>query len=160
MNTEKTYKKVRDSYVEQVYVVRPPHVNGYGRLFGGQLMQWIDETAGIAARRHAQCTITTASIDNLSFKMPAYQNDTIVLNARLTYVGTTSMEVRVDTYIEEICGERRLINTAYLVLVAIDEDGKACQVPGLSLDSDEERENWELGERRYHLRKQRNREGY
>ena len=158
MNTES--KKVRDSYVEQVYVVRPPHVNGYGRLFGGQLMQWIDETAGITSRRHAQSTITTASIDNLSFKMPAYQNDTIVLNARVTYVGTTSMEVRVDTYIEEINGDRTLINTAYLVMVAIDEDGKARKVPSLELETDEDRENWELGRRRYLLRKERNREGY
>ena len=158
MNTES--KKVRDSYVEQVYVVRPPHVNGYGRLFGGQLMQWIDETAGITSRRHAQSTITTASIDNLSFKMPAYQNDTIVLNARVTYVGTPSMEVRVDTYIEEINGDRTLINTAYLVMVAIDEDGKARKVPSLELETDEDRENWELGRRRYLLRKERNREGY
>ena len=153
-------KRVKDSLVEQVYVVRPPHVNGYGRLFGGQLMQWIDETAGITARRHAHSMITTAAIDNLSFKSPAFQNDTIVLTARLSYVGRTSMEVRVDTYIEAIDGERTLINTAFVVEVAIDRDGNPLPVPGLSLENDEEVSNWNSGYRRYQFRKQRNVEGF
>ena len=153
-------KKVGDSLVEQVYIVRPPHVNGYGRLFGGQLMQWIDETAGIAARRHAQCTITTAAIDNLSFKLPAFQNDMVVLIARISYVGKTSMEVRVDTYTENDDGVRKLINTAFLVEVAIDRDGKPQPVPGLLLESDEDVENWNNGYRRYQFRKQRNVEGF
>ena len=61
-------QKACETIIEQVYTVRPHHVNGYGRLFGGQLMQWIDETAGIAARRYAKSTVTTAAIDNLNFK--------------------------------------------------------------------------------------------
>ena len=140
--------------------MRPPHVNGYGRLFGGILMQWIDETAGIVARRHAECTITTAAIDNLSFKSPAYQNDTIVLKGEVTFVGKTSMEIRIDAFIEEIHGERRLINRAYVVMVAIDKDGKPIPVPSLELVSDEERTEWESAVKRYNLRRQRSAEGF
>ena len=64
---------------EQTYLLMHRHINGYGRLFGGQLMQWIDELAGIVSMRHAGGRITTASIDNLNFKAGAYLNDTIVL---------------------------------------------------------------------------------
>ena len=158
MENEK--KRVADSRVEQVHVVRPPHVNGYGRLFGGQLMQWIDETAGIVARRHAQSTVTTAAIDNLSFKSPAFQNDTVVLNACVSYVGKTSMEIRVDTFIEAIDGERSLINTAFVVMVAIEQDGTPRKVPELIRETEEETENWNGGLKRYQLRKQRSIEGF
>ena len=153
-------KRREESCVEQVYVVRPPHVNGYGRLFGGVLMQWIDETAGIVCRRHAESLVTTASIDNLVFKSPAYQNDTIVLRARLTYVGRTSMEVQVDTHVEDIHGMRRLINRAYVVMVAIDQDGKPVPVPGLIVETDQEKWEWESAKKRVQLRKLRREEGY
>ena len=92
---------------EQTYLLMHRHINGYGRLFGGQLMQWIDELAGIGSMRHAGGRITTASIDNLNFKAGAYLNDTIVLIGRITYVGRTSMEVRVDTYVEDLEGMSR-----------------------------------------------------
>jgi len=116
---------------EQTYLLMHRHINGYGRLFGGQLMQWIDELAGIVSMRHAGGRITTASIDNLNFKAGAYLNDTIVLIGRITYVGRTSMEVRVDTYVEDLEGMRRVINRAYVVMVAIDEEGHTVEVPGL-----------------------------
>ena len=153
-------KKVKDTIVEQVYTVRPPHVNGYGRLFGGQLMQWIDETAGIAAKRFAQNTVTTAAIDNLNFKSPAFQNDTVVLIARMTYVGHTSMEIRVDTYIEDLQGYRRSINRAYLVMVSIDENGKPTPVPGLEICTEAEQAEWEAGKKRSELRRRRRTEGF
>jgi len=153
-------KKASDTVVEQVYTVRPPHVNGYGRLFGGQLMQWIDETAGIVARRYAQSTVTTAAIDNLNFKSPAFQNDTIVLVARVTYVGRTSMEIRVDTFLEDLQGLRHSINRAYIIMVAIDEAGNPLEIPALELTSEMEKAEWEAGKKRYELRRQRRTEGF
>lgn len=153
-------KKVKDSMTEQVYIVRSTYINGYGRLFGGQLMQWIDELAGIVCIRHCGATVTTASIDNLNFKAPAYQNDMIVLVGKMTYAGRTSMEVRVDTYIEDEHGMRKSINRAYVVMVAIGKDGKAVEVPGLDIETEEERAEWQGGEKRYELRKQRRKEGY
>ena len=157
MNMEKS---VNESKAEQVFIVRAPHINGYGRLFGGQLMQWIDELAGIVCRRHSEMGVTTAAIDNLNFKDAAYQNDMIVLKGKLTYIGKTSMEVRVDTFIENSKGMRRCINRAYVVMVAIDHNGKPMEVPRLKLETETERIAWNGGKKRYQLRKSRRKEGY
>lgn len=153
-------KRVEDSRTEQSYLVMHRHINGYGRLFGGQLMMWIDELGGIVGKRHAECEITTACVDQLNFKTPIYLNDTAVLVGRVTHTGRTSMEVRVDTYAESLNGQRRLVNTAYLVEVAIDENGKGVEVPGLICETPEQKMEWEGGERRYKLRKQRKLEGF
>ncbi|MCI8730659.1 MAG: acyl-CoA thioesterase, partial [Lachnospiraceae bacterium] len=67
----------------------------------------------------------------------------------------TSMEVRVDTYIEDYQGKRQIINRAYLVMVAVDENGTPVEVPGLQIESEEEREEWLGAERRLQLRKQK-----
>ena len=135
-------------------------MNGAGRLFGGRLMEWIDEIAGLVGMRHAQTDITTASVDNLKFIHGAYQNDLIVLIARLTYVGNTSMEVRVDTYMEGYDGVRKPINRAYVTLVAMDENDHPTPVPRLILETEAERAEWEAGEKRRQMRKQREREGF
>lgn len=153
-------KHVSDSHTEQVQILMPEHINGYKRLFGGKLMEWIDIVAAVVARRHSNCEVTTASIDNLIFKAAAYVNSTIVLSGRITYVGKTSMEVRVDTYVEPLSGERALINRAYLVLVALDENQLPTPVPRLILDTDYEKLEWEAGQRRSELRKSRRIEKY
>ena len=144
-------KKVEESRIEQVYQVRPEHLNGAGRLFGGQLMAWIDELAGLVGIRHAQQDVITASVDNLKFIRGAYLKDLIVLIGRVTFVGRTSMEVRVDTYIESIDGMRKPINRAYLTLV---------EVPGLIIETEGQKAEWEAGIRRREMRKQRRTEGF
>lgn len=88
---ELTPKKVSESKTEQIQILMPQHINGYKRLFGGVLMEWIYVVAGVVARRHANSEVTTASVDNLQFKSPAYVNSTIILIGKITYVGTTSM---------------------------------------------------------------------
>ena len=153
-------KRVEDSRTENTYLIMPKHINGYGRLFGGILMQWIDEVAGIVAHRHAGSIVTTACVDNLNFKAGAYLGDTVVLIGRMTYVGKTSMEVRVDTYAEDADGTRRMINRAYEVLVAIDQNDKKLQVPGLLIETESDKAEWIGGEKRYALRKQRRIEGF
>lgn len=153
-------KKVQDSMVETVHLVRPNHLNGANRLFGGILMQWIDEVAGIVAKRHAMRNVITASIDNLRFIKGAYQDEMVVLVGRLTYVGKTSMEVRVDTYVEDRRGQRIRINSAYLVMVALDENDKPVQVPGLLVETESEKAEWEAAKKRREMRSQRKVEGY
>ncbi len=148
-------KRVKDSYTEQVQMIFPPHVNGTNRLFGGQLMAWIDVVAAVVARRHAGCSVTTASVDELSFLYPANLNDTVVLAGRVTHVGRTSVEVRVDTYVERLDGRRDLVNRAYLVMVALCAGGRPAQVPGLILESDEDRQEWDAGALRKIARKER-----
>lgn len=146
-------KRVSDSLTEQVQILTLEDLNGYKRLFGGQLMRWIDIVAAVTARRHCEKNVTTAMVDSLKFKEPAHANDLIVLRGKITYVGRTSMEVRVDSYVEAPDGKRRLINIAYFIMVALDESEKPTRVPGLILESEEEKIEWELGEKRYKYRK-------
>ena len=153
-------KHVSDTMIEQVYQVRPEHLNGSGRLFGGRLMEWIDEVAGLVAMRHAQSNVITASVDNLKFIRGVYQGDLLVLIGKMTYVGNTSMEVRVDTYVETLDGMRRPVNRAYLVQVAVDQKDKPVRVPGLIGETESEKAEWEAGIRRRAMRKQRKEEGF
>ena len=148
-------KRVQDSMAETVHIVRPNHLNGANRLFGGILMQWIDEVAGIVAKRHAMMNVITASVDNLRFLKGAYQNEMVVIVGRLTYVGTTSMEPRVDTYVENPSGERHRINNAHFMMVAIDKDDKPFTVPRLILQTEDEELAWSHGEERRRIRIQR-----
>ena len=145
-------RKVSESKVETGHLVRPNHLNASGRLFGGVLMQWIDEVAGVVGKRHAHRNVTTASVDNLNFLRGAYQKDLLVLQGKATYVGNTSMEVKVDTYIESLDGNRVLMNRAYITLVALDENDKPTPMARLDLENDEEHEEWKRAELRRQIR--------
>jgi len=153
MNTDA--KRVNDSRVETVHIVRPNHLNGANRLFGGILMQWIDEVAGIVAKRHSMSNVITASVDNLTFLKGAYQDEMVVIKGKMTWVGSSSMEVCVDTYVENQQGERNRINNAHFMMVALDENDKPVAVPRLILETDDERLAWEHGEERRRIRIQR-----
>ena len=148
-------KTVEDSRVETVHIVRPNHLNGANRLFGGILMQWIDEVAGIVAKRHSMSNVTTASVDNLTFLHGAYQNEMVVIKGKLTWVGSSSMEVCVDTYVENLSGHRERINNAHFMMVALDDHDRPVQVPRLVLQTEDERLAWSHGEERQRIRKQR-----
>ena len=148
-------KTVDESRVETVRVVRPNHLNGANRLFGGILMQWIDEVAGIVAKRHCMCNVTTASVDNLTFLKGAYQNEMVVIQGKLTWVGSSSMEVCVYTYVENLQGESLRINKAHFRMVALDENDKPVQVPRLILQTEDEHLAWAHGEERRRIRNQR-----
>ena len=153
-------KTVAQSRTEQIQILMPQHINGYKRLFGGVLMEWIDVVAGVVARRHSNSEVTTASVDNLQFKSPAYVNSTITLVGTITYVGTSSMEVRVDTFAESLSGERKLINRAYVVMVALDEQERPRRVPRIIPQTEEEKAEFEAGKRRHELRRQRRQENF
>lgn len=147
-------KKIEESLTEQQYLICPAHINHYGRLFGGQLLKWIDELAGIVAMRHSGSTITTAAIDNLQFRAPAYTGDIVVLRGWVTSVGRTSMEIRVDTYRESLDGSREMINQAYIDMVAIDSNGRPQEVPDVEIETDEQRKEWEAAQKRRQIRKE------
>ena len=140
---DRLMKRVSDSYTTQVQILTQGNLNGYNRLFGGKLMSWMDIVAGVAARRHSGKNVTTVSVDGLEFRAPAYANDTLVLTAHLCYVGRTSMDVCVNVYVEELSGEKRLINTAHFVMVALDENEKPAEVPGLFLETEQQKREWQ-----------------
>lgn len=131
-------KRVKESMVETVHIIRPTDLNSAKRLFGGTLMAWIDETAVIVAKRHTGLNVTTASVDNLSFLSAARMKDVVVIIGKITYVGRTSMEVKVESFVEHISGERELVNRAYITMVGLDENGNPAQIPELILETAEE----------------------
>ncbi len=148
-------KRVSESRTEQVQILSQSTLNGYKRLFGGKLMEWIDIVAAVTARRHSGKNVTTAAVDSLEFTSAAYANDTLVLIGTLTYTGRTSMEVCVKTYVEELNGDRKLINKAYVIMVALDENERPTEVPRLICESEEEKREFEAGKLRSIARKER-----
>ncbi len=154
-------KTIEESWTEQIHLLRYEDINGENRLFGGKLVSWIDEVGGIVAKRHAGMKVTTASIDNLRFKEPAHLDDLIVIIGYVTYVGNTSMEVRVDTYLEEKDGTRRTINRAYLSLVGLDDNGCPKQIPyGIRIKTESQKGDYEGALKRMELRRIRQKEGF
>ena len=137
-------KRVEETIVEQMREVRPEDLNGADRLF----------------LRYAENTVVTASVDNLRFIRGVYQHEIVALIGRVTYVGRTSMEVRVDTYVESLDGMRHPVNRAYLTLVSVDKNGKSKEVPRLIVESVGEQAEWEAGKKRSELRKTRMKEGF
>ena len=150
--TELKGKRVAASRTEQVQILTMNALNGYNRLFGGRLMEWIDVVAAVAARRHSGMNVTTACVDNLRFGAAAYANDTVILSAEVTRAWRTSMEVCVRTYVEELSGERREINRAYLVMVALDENEKPAPVPPVLPQTEAEWAEFEAAQRRREVR--------
>ena len=137
-----------------VQIVMPQHCNGYKkpRLFGGQIMAWIDVVGAVEARRYTQRGVTTVCIDHLTFLKPAYLNDTVVQEAVVTWTGRTSLEVRVDSLVERLDGSRELINRAYAVFVALDDQDKPAEVPPFVPETEEEIREYREAEKRRQIR--------
>ena len=140
-----------------VQIVLPQHCNGYKkpRLFGGQIMAWIDIVGAVAARRYTHSAVTTVCVDNLNFLNPAYLNDTVVQEAVVTWTGRTSLEVRVDSYVERLDGSRERVNRAYLVFVALDEKDQPIEVPPFTPETDAEKREYAAALERRRIRLQR-----
>lgn len=136
--------------------VLPSDTNGHGTLFGGQLMAHIDDVAAISATRHARKLVVTASIDSVDFLYPVKEGDTICLEALVTWTHNTSMEVFVKAVTENlISGERKVCATAYVTMVAIDENNQPTTVPGVYPESKEEIWLHQEAAERAELRKER-----
>ena len=137
-----------------VQIVLPQHCNGYKKpsLFGGQIMSWIDVVGAVAARRYTHSAVTTVCVDNLNFLSPAYLNDTIFQEAVVTWTGRTSLEVRVDSYVEQLDGTRNRVNRAYMVFVALDDADQPVPVPPFEPATDAERREYEAALERRRIR--------
>ncbi|WP_226036223.1 acyl-CoA thioesterase [Aquibacillus saliphilus] len=138
--------------------VLPPDTNSYGTMFGGLLMAQMDDVAAIAATRHARKHVVTASTDSVDFLHPVKKGDTICLEAFVTWTHNTSMEVFVKAVTENlILGDRKVCATAFLTMVAIDENNNPTQVPSVYPESKEESFLHKDGLKRAELRKERRR---
>lgn len=136
-------KRVKDSEVTLNQLMLPEHTNPLGNIHGGVIMKLVDEAGGLCAMRHAQHPAVTVAIDSMTFHSPVQVGNLLTFRANLDWVGRTSMEVRVKVVAENpLTGESTYTNSAFLVYVALDEQGRPVEVPRLILETDEEKRRW------------------
>jgi acyl-CoA hydrolase len=124
--------------------------NNAGYVHGGTVMKLCDEAAGIAGIKHSRRRVVTAAMDRMTFLEPIHIGELLTFQASVNAVWRTSMEIGVRVIAERPeTGEKRHTNTAYLTLVALDENGDPCQVRPLRTETpDEERRQREAQTRR------------
>ena len=133
-------RTVADSRSVLVHWMGPADANSAGFVHGGVVMKLVDEVAGLAAVRHSHRRVVTAAADRMTFLQPIHVGELVTLNASVNAAWTTSMEVGVRVLAENPrTGEVRHTNTAYLTMVAVDDEGRPASVPALRADSPEER---------------------
>lgn len=149
-------KRIEDSQVTLHHLLLPQHANPLGTIHGGVIMKLVDEAASLCAMRHAQRPAVTVAIDSMTFHSPVRVGEVVTLRANLNWVGRTAMEVGVQVVAENpMTGGRTHTNSAYLVFVALGDDGRPVQVPSLILETDQERRCWTEAEARQQRRLQR-----
>ena len=146
-------KTMRASRVTLSQLMHPEHANLLGNVHGGWIMKLVDEAGALASMRHAQRKVVTVAIDSMVFRQPIRIGDLIILNAEVTYTGRTSLEAEVQVMAENpITGEQTHTNTAYLVYVALDDDGRPTTVPPLEAETAEEKQKMERAKERQERR--------
>ena len=142
-------KSMRASRITIAQLMQLEHANNLGNVHGGWIMKLVDEAGALACMRHSQHRVVTVAMDQMIFRQPIRIGDLVILNAEVTYTGRTSMEVEVQVVAENpITGERTHTNTAYLVYVALGEDGKPVPVPPLLADNPAEKARMQAAKER------------
>lgn len=137
------------SQIEMTQLVLPNDTNVLGNLLGGRLMHWIDIAGAMAASRHSNKVVATVALDSLDFRHPVRMGEFVVLKAKLTWVGRTSMEVTVSVFAENYeTGSVIQTNKAYITYVALDHDGNPTPVPSLLPETEEEKKDYMEAEQR------------
>ena len=134
----------------------PQWVNLQGTVHGGYILMLADQIAYVVASRHAGRPTVTASFDEVNFRSPIHVGDIVTLHARVNHVGRSSMEIGVRVEAEDLfTREVRHTNSCYVTMVAVDERGQPVAVPGLRLETDEERARAERARERKRVREER-----
>ena len=146
-------KPVRASRVTLSQLMHLEHANLLGNVHGGWIMKLVDEAGALACMRHSQKKVVTVAIDSMTFRHPIKIGDLIILSAEVTYTGRTSMEAEVQVLAENpITGEQTHTNTAYLVYVALDDQGCPTAVPQLQHETEEEKQKAQAAKERQERR--------
>ena len=149
MSSGNASKHPKDSYVTVTRMMMPMDANASGNVFGGTILGLIEETAWLAAIKHARCNLVTASIDRMDFLAPVQIGQMLRLEASVNYVHTTSMEVGVRVEAEgPFTGEVRHTGTCFLTYVGLGKDHKPMVLPSLVPESDEEKRRYIEAEQR------------
>jgi acyl-CoA hydrolase len=135
----------------------PHQANPNGNVHGGEIMKMMDNCGSVAAMKHAKKMVVTVRVDELVFYNPIFVGQLVVCKANLVFVGKTSMEVKVTVKVEDVMKDAptKIALTAFFTFVALDEDGKPCEVPGLEILSEEEQILFDLGKKRYLAHKEK-----
>ena len=145
-------RTVKHSAVTMSELILPHQANQLGNAHGGEIMKLMDTAAGVVALRHAHTAVVTARVDGINFYYPIKVGDLVTVNAFLTFVGRSSMEVEVEVITEDIISEKIThALTAYFIMVALNDQGKPTEVPHLIVSSEKEKELWERGRRSYEM---------
>jgi uncharacterized protein (TIGR00369 family) len=137
--TSDAAQSARASEISLNQLMIPEHANALGNVHGGVIMKMVDEAGAIAAMRHARRPCVTIAVDSMNFKQPVHVGQLMVCQARVTYVGRSSIEVRVLVHAENLLTrEVTHTNSAFLVYVALGTDGKSTTAPPLLLETEED----------------------
>ena len=133
-------KHPRESLVSMTELVLPNDTNTLSNLMGGRLMHWMDIVSAIAAQKHSNRVVVTASVDNISFRTPIQLGNVVTLKAKVTRAFNTSMEVRIEVEAEDIPSNVRVdSNLAYFTFVALDKEGRPTAVPEIEPETEDEK---------------------
>ena len=150
-------KEVRASKEETSIQAIPLNANAAGNVHGGDILKWIDSTAGVVAQRHCgeyAAQVATAVIDSVQFLSPAHIGDLIIFKASLNYTGRTSMEIGVRVEIENLrTGKKVHTSSAYLTFVAMDKNGRPIPIPSVIPVTKTEKRRFKEGKERSETRK-------
>lgn len=146
-------KTMRASRISIAQLMQPEHANNLGNVHGGWIMKLVDECGALSCMRHAQRRVVTVAIDRMTFRQPIKIGDLVTLTAEVTYTGRTSMEAEVHVEAENpITGVKTHTNNAYLVFVAIGDDGQPVAIPPISAENPEEQQRLDDAKQRQALR--------
>lgn len=135
--------------IDQVVEVFPNDLNAHGTLFGGRLMQVVDNLAAIVAKRHSGKVCVTLGIDSVRFLNPAHHGDILVCKASVNKAWRTSMEIGVKVIAEDFRTlEQKDILSAYFTFVAVDEDSRPVEIIPVIPETPEQLERFEAAEKR------------
>jgi acyl-CoA hydrolase len=142
-----------ESFTMMTEIVLPNDTNVFGNLMGGRLMYWMDIAAAIAAQRHSNAPVVTASVDNISFENPIKLGNTVHIEAKVSRAFNTSMEVHLKVWGEDFTLQYKYkSNEAYYTFVALDPNRRPRQVPQIDPQTEEEKKTFEGALRRRQVR--------
>jgi acyl-CoA hydrolase len=146
-------KKANESLTVMTEMIFPNDTNTLGNLMGGNLMRLLDIAGAIAAQKHCNRIVVTASVDNVQFKEAIPLGSVVTLQSKVTRAFNSSLEVVVEVWAENIpAGTKIHTNKAFLTFVAVDQTGRPIEVPAVEPETDEEKELFAGALRRRQLR--------
>ena len=146
------FKTPEDSKTINTDVVMPVDTNSLNNLFGGELLSRMDKVASIAAVKHSEQIVVTASINNVAFGEPVPNGSILTIEAKVSRAFKSSMEVVMDIWIEDReSGTRKKSNVGIYTFVAVDESGQPVSEPAIIPESDLEKDRFEAALRRRQL---------